>query len=50
MACVIMSCFEFDIESLSAVHDTPFTVRKSPYLAGYLAGTQKIEGCDAHAC
>ena len=31
MVCVIM----IDIESLSAVHDKPCTVRKSPYLAGF---------------
>ena len=34
MVCAIMSCWEFDIESLSAVHNKPCTVRKSPYLAG----------------
>ena len=35
MVCVIMSCWEIDIESLSAVHDKQCTVRKSPYLAGF---------------
>ena len=35
MVCVIMSCWEIDIECLSAVHDKTCTVRKSPYLAGF---------------
>ena len=29
MACVIMSCWEIEIESISVVHD------KRPYLAGF---------------
>ena len=35
MVCVIMSCWGVDIESLSAVHDKPYTVRESPYLGGF---------------
>ena len=35
MVCVIMSCWEMAIESLSAVYDKPCTVRRSPYLAGF---------------
>ena len=34
MVCVIMSCWEIDIEGLSAIHDK-CTVRKKSYLAGF---------------
>ena len=46
MVCVIMSCWEIDIENLSDVHDKSRTVRKHPYLAGFeprsLAGKAKL--------